>query len=307
LNNGILAGDFKVKDFQAFPAPAKINLFLHITGQRADGYHLLQTVFRMLDFHDTIHLRPNNDGSINRIRDTAVIPLENDLSMRAAILLQHHTGCKKGVDIALDKHIPIGGGVGGGSSDAATVLLALNRLWNLNLPRTELLALGLHLGADVPFFIFGKSAWAEGVGEELQTLSLEPAYYVLLTPPVHVSTAQVFASEELTRNTIPTTIAAFSRALKSGNMASDGLFNNDLEPVVCRQYPIVAQCLEELSRYSRARMSGSGASVFAAFENQAEAKLVLEKVLNRTDEKRQHIAGFMAQGLDQHPLYSFAD
>ena len=279
-----------MQEFQAFPAPAKVNLFLHITGRRDDGYHLLQTVFRLLDYHDTIQLRLRADGIIKRMQAIDGVPEQQDLCLRAAHLLQQHSGCHLGVDIALDKRIPMGSGLGGGSSDAATVLLALNRLWDLHLTRAQLLELGLKLGADVPIFIFGENAWAEGVGEELQAIVLNPAYYVVLTPPVHVSTAQVFASKELTRNTIPTTMAAFSR----------GLFGNDLEPVVCREYPAVASCLEWLNQFSQARMSGSGASVFAEFEDQAQAELVLAR-------KPQHIRGFVAHGLDRHPLYNFAD
>lgn len=297
-------------DFQSFHAPAKINLFLHIVGQREDGFHLLQSVFRLLDFYDTIHLKPGNDGAIRRVKDVANVPEQQDLCVRAAKLLQQHTGCTKGVAIAIDKRIPMGGGLGGGSSDAATVLLALNRLWDLHLTRTELLGLGLQLGADVPIFIFGENAWAEGVGEQLQALQLKPAYYVVLTPPVQVSTAQIFASLELTRNTIPTTIAAFSESLLSRdsfseNLISGGSFKNDLEPVVCRQYPAVAHCLEWLNQFSQARMSGSGASVFAEFENQAQAELVLDKALS--EKKLQQTASFVARGLDQHPYYSFAD
>jgi len=295
-----------MEGFQSFLAPAKINLFLHIVGQRKDGYHLLQSAFRLLDLYDTIHLKPNDSGQIKRVKDMANIPLENDLGMRAAVLLQHHTGCKKGVDIATEKSIPIGGGLGGGSSDAATVLLALNRLWNLHLPRAELQDLGLRLGADVPFFIFGQNAWVEGIGEQLQVLPLNPAYYVVLTPPLHVSTAQVFASFELTRNTIPTTIAAFSSLLSGSLIALSGdSFKNDLEPVVCRQYSAVAHCLEWLNQFSRARMSGSGASVFAEFENQTQAKSVFNKISG--EKKLQQTASFMARGLNQHPHYSFAD
>jgi 4-diphosphocytidyl-2-C-methyl-D-erythritol kinase len=289
-------------DFQSFQAPAKINLFLHIIGQRKDGYHLLQSAFRLLDFYDTIHLEPNNKGAIRRINDVADVPEQQDLCIRAAKLLQQHTGSKKGVDIAIDKHIPMGGGLGGGSSDAATVLLALNRLWDLHLTRIELQNLGLELGADVPFFIFGQSAWVEGVGEQLQALPLKPAYYVVLTPPVHVSTAQVFASFDLTRNTIPTTIAAFSESLIA---LSGDSFKNDLEPAVCRQYPAVALCLEGLNQFSRARMSGSGASAFTELESQAQAELVLSQT--RKEKMLQQTASFMARGLDWHPHYSFAD
>lgn len=294
-----------MEGFQSFLAPAKINLFLHIVGQREDGYHLLQSAFCLLDFYDTIHLKPGNDGAIRRVKDVAGVPEQQDLCIRAARLLQQHTGSTKGVDIAVDKHIPLGGGLGGGSSDAATVLLALNRLWDLHLTRMELQGLGLQLGADVPFFIFGQNAWVEGVGEQLQALPLKPAYYVVLTPPLHVSTAQVFASFELTRNTIPTTIAAFSDRLLSGDLSSGESFKNDLEPVVCRQYPAVAHCLEWLNQFSQAHMSGSGASVFAEFESQTEAKLVFDKVSG--EKKLQQTASFMARGLDQHPHYGFAD
>ena len=298
-----------MQDFQSFPAPAKVNLFLHVVGQREDGYHLLQTVFRLLDFYDTIHLKPRNDGVIRRVKDVAGVAEQQDLCVRAATLLKQHTGCTKGVDIAVDKRIAMGGGLGGGSSDAATVLLALNRLWDLHLTRAELLGLGLKLGADVPVFIFGENAWAEGVGEQLQPIKLQPAYYVVLTPPAHVSTAQIFASKELTRSTIPTTIAAFSGVISRKEL-QQGLFHNDLEPVVCRQYPAVASCLEWLSQFSQARMSGSGASVFAEFESQAQAESVLAKVVN--DGNPQQIAGFQvsgfrARGLDQHPLYNFAE
>jgi 4-diphosphocytidyl-2-C-methyl-D-erythritol kinase len=287
-----------MEGFQAFPAPAKVNLFLHITGRRDDGYHLLQTVFRLLDHNDTIHLKPDDSGKIERINDIAGVPEEHDLCVRAAKLLQQHTGAKQGVQIAIDKRIPMGGGLGGGSSDAATVLLALNRLWNLNLSRQALMDLGLRLGADVPVFVFGRNAWAEGVGEQLQAVPLDPAWYLVLTPDAHVSTAEVFASKELTRDTIPTTIAAFSGVETRGKQ--EGLFHNDLEPVVCQQYPAVASSLEFLKKFGQARMSGSGASVFVEFKKQAEAEL-------RYDELPQQYVGFLAKGLEQHPLYHYAD
>lgn len=297
-----------ISEFQIFPAPAKVNLFLHIVGQRPDGYHLLQSVFRLLDFHDDIRLRPRRDGVISRTQEIAGVAEEDDLCLRAAHLLQQHTGSKMGIDIAVDKRIPMGGGLGGGSSDAATVLLALNRMWDLHLPRTELQELGLQLGADVPIFIFGENAWAEGVGEKLQPIMLKPAYYVVLTPSVHVSTAQVFASKELTRNTIPTTIAAFSGVTPENEIQS-GLFRNDLESVVCRQYPAVATCLKWLNQFSQARMSGSGASVFVELENQAKAELVIAELAQ--DRKLQNagfqVSAFLARGLDKHPLYNYAD
>lgn len=294
-------------DFLAFPAPAKVNLFLHVTGRREDGYHLLQTVFRLLDFGDTVYIRRRTDGIIRRAQPIPGVPEDEDLCIRAARLLKEHTGSTLGVDIALEKRVPMGGGLGGGSSDAATVLLALNHLWSLDLPRRELQGLGLKLGADVPVFVFGENAWAEGIGEALQAVALKPAWYAVLTPPIHVSTAQVFASEELTRNTIPTTIAAFS-----GELSGTGLSHrvkNDLEPVVCRQYPAIASCLNWLNHFSQARMSGSGASVFAEFASRAEAESVLANLAQENAGKIAGIpvSGFLAQGLDKHPLYHLAE
>lgn len=294
-------------DFQAYPAPAKVNLFLHVIGRRNDGYHLLQTVFRLLDHADTIYIRPRTDGILRRLVDIPDVPEQQDLCMRAARLIQQHTGCSMGADIALQKRIPMGGGLGGGSSDAATVLLALNHLWNLHLPRPQLQALGLSLGADVPVFVFGENAWAEGIGEDLQSISLNPAWYVVLTPPVHVPTAQIFASKELTRNTIPTTIAAFS-GQASGTGFADQQLHNDLESVVCGQYPAVASCLNWLNQFSRARMSGSGASVFAEFASRSEAESVLEKLAREQAESidGHRVKGFLAGGLEKHPLYHLA-
>lgn len=277
-------------DFLTFRAPAKVNLFLHIVGRRADGYHLLQSVFRLLAHYDMLHLRPTDGGGIHRIGDIPGVPEESDLCVRAARLLQQHTGCSEGVDIQLEKRLPMGGGLGGGSSDAATVLLALNRLWNLNLPRTELQSLGLRLGADVPVFIFGTNAWAEGVGELLSPIALPPAWYVVLTPDAHVSTADIFSSKELTRDTNPEKMAAFFK----------GYGHNDLEPVVCRQYSAVQNCLTWLKQFGDARMTGSGASVFLEVENEAQAQRIFSL-------KPENIHGFVAQGLDKHPLYDFAD
>ena len=281
----------RFQDFSAFPAPAKINLFLHIIGRRDDGYHLLQTVFRLLDFHDTIFLKPTTDGVIRRVIQVDGVEEQQDLCVRAARLLQQHTGCRLGVDIAIEKRIPMGGGLGGGSSDAASVLLALNRLWKLDLPRNELLALGLRLGADVPIFIFGKNAWAEGIGEKLQAINLNPAHYVVLTPLVHVSTAQVFASKELTRNTIPTTIAAFSGKASPQAAISENWFHNDFETLVAKDYPAVASCLAWLSQFSQARMSGSGASVFAEFDDETKAQQILNQALQ--DAGLKQAAGIM--------------
>jgi 4-diphosphocytidyl-2-C-methyl-D-erythritol kinase len=297
-----------MQDFQSFLAPAKINLFLHITGQRADGYHLLQTVFRLLDFYDTIQLKPTLDSAIKRVNDISGVPAEQDLCVRAAKLLQQYSQCTMGVEIMVEKRIPMGGGLGGGSSDAATVLMALNRLWQLDLSRAELLSLGLKLGADVPFFIYGTNAWAEGVGEQLQTISLKEAYYLVLTPNVHVSTAQIFANKQLTKNAIPKTMSDFSRASNSvvPNSANDNSnteFTNHLEKVVCNDYPAVSACLTWLKQFGDARMSGSGASVFLEVAN--------EKIANEIWQQKPKellgfsVQGFVAKGLNQHPLIDF--
>lgn len=294
-----------MQDFQPFPAPAKINLFLHIVGQRADGYHLLQTVFRLLDYYDTIYLKPTTGKEIRRTNEVTGVPEATDLCIRAAKLLQHHTGYQHGVEISVKKNIPMGGGLGGGSSDAATVLLALNRLWQLNLSRSELLSLGVKLGADVPFFIYGTNAWAEGIGEQLQAISLHETYYVVLTPNAHVSTAKIFANKQLTRNTIPNTMSGFSGIAKLSTENSVGRnikteFINDLEKIVCDLYPEVASCLTWLKQFGDARMSGSGASVFLEVANEEIANDICDK-------KPKNILGFVAKGLNQHPLLHYAD
>jgi 4-diphosphocytidyl-2-C-methyl-D-erythritol kinase len=286
-----------MQDFQSFLAPAKINLFLHINGQRADGYHLLQTVFRLLDLYDTIKLKLTTDGIIKRVNDVAGVSAEQDLCIRAASLLQQHTQCPLGVKILVEKHIPIGGGLGGGSSDAATVLLALNSLWQLNLSRKELMSLGLKLGADVPFFIFGKNAWAEGVGEQLTEINLRESYYVVLNPNIHVSTAQIFANKQLTKNTNPMTMSDFSGTanLTACNLSAE--FINDLEKIVCSEYPAVLGCLNWLNQFGDARMSGSGASVFLEVVDEKTAVEIC-------NQKPKNIQGYVAKGLNQHPLIS---
>ena len=284
-------------DFQSFLAPAKINLFLHITGRRADGYHTLQSVFQLLDFYDTLHIKVTEESEIKRISELNGVPASQCLCGLAASALQHYTGCKLGVEYAIEKRIPMGGGLGGGSSDAATMLLALNQLWQLDLSRMELMQIGLKLGADVPVFIFGQNAWAEGVGEQLTAIDLAPSYhnqyYVVLTPQVHVSTAQVFANSALTRDTKPLKIADFSRGMHSS------LFQNDLETVVCKEYPAVASTLEWLKSYGKARMSGSGASVFVAVNSKQEAEEILARMPENT-------TGFVAKGLDKHPHFELA-
>lgn len=272
----------------AYPAPAKLNLFLHVVGRRADGYHLLQSVFRLIDRCDTVHLALRDDGRVVREGDLPGVPEDRDLTVRAARLLQPYAPAGAGVGIRLEKVLPMGGGLGGGSSDAATVLLALNRLWHANLPREALQKLALQLGADVPVFVFGQTAFAEGVGEVLRPVGAPPAWYVVLTPPVQVPTATIFAAPELTRDTPAIKIAPFSA----------GMGRNDLQSVVVNRYPEVARHLAWLAQFGEARMTGSGACVFAAFGTEAAARDVLRQ-LPAT------MQGFVAQGLDRHPLYDF--
>jgi 4-diphosphocytidyl-2-C-methyl-D-erythritol kinase len=280
------------------PAPAKLNLFLHVVGRRDDGYHLLQTLFRFIDLNDTLHFTLRDDGQVCRLNALEGVPPEQDLCVRAARLLQQESGCKLGVDIEVEKRIPMGGGLGGGSSDAATTLLALNKLWGLGLSRERLMAMGLTLGADVPVFLFGDNAFAEGVGERLQAYSLPDAWYVVLCPPVHVPTAKIFTHSELTRNTISMTMRALPKgqAFRTGRQAG---LNNDLQAVACKLYPEVAEHLAWLACFAPAMMTGSGACVFAEFATEAEAKAVLQQL-------PPDMRGFVAHGLQQHPLRGFA-
>jgi 4-diphosphocytidyl-2-C-methyl-D-erythritol kinase len=282
------------QDSHPYLAPAKINLFLHITGQRADGYHTLQSVFQLLDFYDTLHFKATNSGEIKRINEINGVPAGQCLCGLAASALQKKTGCKLGVEYTIEKRIPMGGGLGGGSSDAATMLIALNHLWQLNLSRAELMQIGLTLGADVPIFIFGQNAWAEGIGEQLTAITLEPNYYVVLTPPIHVSTAQIFANSRLTKDTKPLKIADFS----SGAYLSN--FRNDLEKGVCEEFPAVATTLKWLSQFGEARMSGSGASVFVAVNSKQKADEILAQ-------KPANCTGFVAKGLVKHPHFDLVD
>ncbi len=283
-----------MQNFQSFLAPAKINLFLHITGRRADGYHTLQSVFQLLDYYDTIYLKPTTTGEIKRLNEINNVPASQDLCALAASALQRETGCTLGAEYSVEKRIPMGGGLGGGSSDAATMLLALNHVWQLNLTREQLMRIGLTLGADVPVFVFGQNAWAEGVGEQLTKIEIPEQYYVVLTPPVHVSTAQVFASSRLTRDTKPLKIADFSRD------AHSSIFRNDLETVVCEEFPAVASALKWLNQFGSARMSGSGASVFVAVNSQQQADAILAQ-------KPANVAGFVAKDLNKHPCFSLAE
>jgi 4-diphosphocytidyl-2-C-methyl-D-erythritol kinase len=280
------------------PAPAKLNLFLHVVGRRADGYHLLQTLFRFIDLNDTLHFTPRNDGEVRRLNALDGVPPEHDLCVRAARLLQQETGCRLGVDIELEKRIPMGGGLGGGSSDAATTLLALNRLWELGLSRERLMQLGLTLGADVPVFVYGDNAFAEGVGERLQPYPLPDAWYVVLCPPVHVPTAQIFTHPELTRDSISMTMRALPKGQDFRAGRQQGL-GNDLQAVACKLYPEVAEHLAWLARFSPSLMTGSGACVFAEFATETEAQAVLQQLPDG-------MRGFLAHGLQQHPLRDWA-
>ena len=263
-----------------YPAPGKLNLFLHVLGRRQDGYHELQTVFRLIDRADRVGIAPRADGKI--VFDGPFG--EDNLCVRAARLLQ------KGCDLALEKNLPVGGGLGGGSSDAATVLLVLNRLWDLKLKRAQLLELGAKLGADVPFFIYGRNALGEGIGERLQALDLAPAWYLVLTPQVSVSTKETFESA-LTRS---------SKRLKMSPFLS-GQGANDLEAAVVARYPDVAASLAWLRKQRpQARMTGSGACVFAEFESEAEARALHSALPGG-------MQGFVARGLEKHPLHEWAD
>jgi 4-diphosphocytidyl-2-C-methyl-D-erythritol kinase len=278
--------------FLTCPAPAKLNLFLHVVGRRPDGYHLLQTLFRFIDLHDTLHFSLREDGVIRRTNAVEDVTEEQDLCVRAARLLQSETGCSLGADITVEKRIPMGGGLGGGSSDAATTLIALNRLWALGLSRARLMKLGLSLGADVPVFIFGENAFAEGVGEELQACPLPEAWYVVLFPPVQVPTAQIFAHPELTRDTLSITM----RALLKGQ--PERPLRNDLQPVVCKLYPEVGQYMASLDKFGKAMMTGSGACVFAGFPGRSQAEAVLKELPHG-------MRGVVAQGLARHPLHDW--
>jgi len=272
-----------------FPAPGKLNLFLHVLGRRADGYHLLQTVFRLIDRCDRVGVAVRRDGKIRRHEPLPGVAPEEDLCVRAARLLQERCGTRQGADIALEKNLPIGSGLGGGSSDAATTLIVLNRLWQAGLARAELQVLAVDLGADVPFFVFGENALGEGIGEQLTALELPSAWYLVLVPPVTLSTAEVFSDNALTRNTKPLKIPPFF----------SGLGANDLEAVARERRPEIGAHLQWLrSRRPQARMTGSGACVFAEFATELEARATLGELPGA-------MRGFVARGLGRHPLYEF--
>ena len=269
-----------------WPAPAKLNLFLHVVGRRDDGYHLLQTVFRFIDRADQLRFSPRTDDNIILATPLPGVAPETDLTVRAARLLQQKTGCRQGATIHLQKHLPMGGGLGGGSSDAASVLLALNHLWQTGLSRGELEKLGLALGADVPVFIHGQNTFAEGIGETFNDIELPDETYLVLHPAINVPTAAIFGASDLKRDT----------ALISPSEWQHGQGHNDLEPVACARFAPVAEHLDWLRQHAKnAMMTGSGACVFAGFSNPAEAKAIFRQLPTGMN-------GWLAKGLQHHPL-----
>ncbi|WP_461521056.1 4-(cytidine 5'-diphospho)-2-C-methyl-D-erythritol kinase [Porticoccus sp.] len=269
----------------SLPAPAKLNLFLHITGRRPDGYHNLQTLFQLLDYGDRLDFEVNASGAIEVVPALTDVPPEGNLIYKAATLLQQTTGCTLGASIHLHKRLPMGGGLGGGSSDAATTLLALNSLWRLQLSRKQLMTIGQQLGADVPVFIFGHSAWAEGVGEQLSAVAIPAEWYLVLAPDAQISTAKIFNHQGLTRNTHPIKIRAF---LERGG-------RNDCQTVVEALYPQVKKARLWLAQFAEARLTGTGACLFARFASEADARSVLEQMPAPWQ-------GFVAKGINESPL-----
>ncbi len=265
----------------SLPAPAKLNLFLHITGRRNDGYHTLQTLFQILDDGDQLHFEARSDKHIRLTPELKGVPHDDNLIVKAAKLLQAHTNSSLGANIQLEKKLPMGGGIGGGSSNAATTLLGLNRLWGLELNLAELAELGKQLGADVPVFVRGHTAWAEGVGEILQPVELPKKWFLIVVPNCHVSTAAIFSHKDLTRDHSDITVAAF---LEQGGQ-------NDCQPLVQKLYPQVDEALKWLSQFADAKMTGTGACVFAAFDQETQANEILALL-------PKHMQGFVAQGVN---------
>nr|WP_233568255.1 4-(cytidine 5'-diphospho)-2-C-methyl-D-erythritol kinase [Neisseria chenwenguii] len=270
-----------------FPAPAKLNLDLRITRRREDGYHELESIFCLIGLYDTVYFSLRDDGKIIMHTPVEGITSEQDLAYRAADLLQTASGTKSGVEIWLDKNIPTGGGLGGGSSDAATVLMALNALWKCGFDRQALMDLGVKLGADVPFFIFGRSAFAKGIGEKLTEIDVPKQWYVVVKPPVHVATGKIFSHPRLTRNSKPSIMPSFQTLQP---------FQNDMQAVVFEEYPEVWQAYLDLSAYGNALMTGSGACVFVS----AESKEKAENIYRQVSEKYE---AYCVEGLGVHPLF----
>ncbi|OYV20486.1 MAG: 4-diphosphocytidyl-2-C-methyl-D-erythritol kinase [Methylococcaceae bacterium NSP1-1] len=272
---------------EKWPAPAKLNLMLRIVGQRADGYHLLQTVFQFIDFCDWITFHSVDDGRVSLQKTIPGVAEADDLTVRAANLLKAETGCESGVRIEVEKNLPMGGGLGGGSSDAATTLVVLNELWGLKLSMEKLMELGLSLGADVPVFVYGYSSWAEGVGEKLERISLHEQWVVVIKPECHVNTKEIFLAKNLTRNSKSITIGDFIA----------GQHQNDCVEVVCQRYQPVKDALVVLSEFSEARLTGTGACVFAQFDSEDEAVNAYESLKNKWQV-------YLAKGLNESPLFS---
>jgi 4-diphosphocytidyl-2-C-methyl-D-erythritol kinase len=270
-----------------WPAPAKLNLMLRIVGRRDDGYHLLQTVFQFVELCDWLTFHPANNGEVRLINPLPGVPEENDLTVRAARLLQAETGNDAGVTIEVKKNLPMGGGLGGGSSDAATTLLVLNRLWGLNLPIDKLLAMGLKLGADVPVFIFGHASWGEGVGEKLARIDVPEKWVVILKPDCHVETREIFCAKDLTRNSKSITMRGFL----------EGDRVNDCLATVCLKYPLVEEALGDLSRFSEAWLTGTGACVFSQFDSYEAA----ESACNQLNTKW---TAFLTKCVNESPLFT---
>ena len=272
-----------------WPAPAKLNLFLHITGRREDGYHLLQTLFHFIDLSDTLYFEISDDGNITLSPSVEGVPDEENIIIKAAKMLQTETGTQKGAKITLEKRLPMGGGLGGGSSDAATTLLALNKLWGLELGKSQLMKLGLKLGADVPIFIFGQTAWAEGVGESLSRVPKsqieEKNWFLVIFPKINVNTGAIFSSSELTRDKLPIKIRDFL----------NGATENVFEPIVAKQYPEIQEALNWLNQFSNAKLTGTGACIFASFNTEQEA----HEVAAQAPEKWQV---FVAKGCYTTPI-----
>lgn len=271
---------------QRWPAPAKLNLLLRITGRRADGYHLLQSVFQLIDLCDWLTYELLEEDLVTLVEPIPGVPEQDDLTVRAANLLKQESGFRQGVKIGIEKNLPMGGGLGGGSSDAATTLLALNHLWGLGFSVEQLMQFGLRLGADVPVFVYGYSAWAEGVGEKLSPIMLPEDWFLIVKPDCHVNTRQIFLTDELTRDSKLITIADFT----------EGLVDNDCTSVVRKLYPEVDKALIELSKFGYARLTGTGACVFAQYQDKNEALQASLKVRNLGQV-------FVAKGLNRSPVF----
>lgn len=272
-------------------APGKLNLFLHVTGRRPDGYHTLQTAFQLLDLCDTVGITVRRDGRIERTAGAVGVAAEDDLVVRAARALQARTGTAPGATLRVQKRIPLGGGLGGGSSDAATVLVALNHLWRLGLSRSELAAIGLELGADIPVFVHGSCAWAEGIGERLTPIELAETWFVIIHPGVAVPTREVFAAPELRRDSPPLSLNAFAVS----GILPEASWRNDCEPVVRAHYPQVADALQWLARFAPARLTGTGSCTFARCRSAAEAERIAARVPDAW-------CSFVVRGINRSPL-----